>query len=216
MSDIYTQNWVDKSDFVRHIYKLANIRTESMKRIYLTVILSIFLSCSSSQKAIKETKCPKIYKNKFTEILNEKYVTINGKDTTKINEIRYECVYSALYTHKVMYDKYGKWNKEIFPSNRNHPILMWNNIDLLSNGKKYTVLTNGLEEWKNIYASVMILDEEERDVLTEQTEEKIALTNFFGELIKNHNPEKKDFYEVYWKMVDPKRWEQIKEYRKNK
>jgi len=187
-----------------------------MKGIYLTIIFSIFLSCSSSQKAIKETKCPKIYKNKFTEILNEKYVTVNGKDTTKINEIRYECVYSAFYTHKAMYDKYGKWDKEIFPSNRNRPILMWNNIDLLSNGKKYTVLTNGLEEWKHIYASVMILDEEERDVLTEQTEEKIALTNFFGELIKNHNPKKKDFYEVYWKMVDPKRWEQIKKYQKNK
>ena len=23
MSDIYTQNWVDKSDFVRHIYKMV-------------------------------------------------------------------------------------------------------------------------------------------------------------------------------------------------
>lgn len=172
-----------------------------MKGIYLTIILSIFLSCSSSQKAIKETKCPKIYKNKFTEILNEKYITVNGKDTTKINEIRYECVYSAFYTHKVMYDKYGKWDKEIFPSNRNHPILMWNNIDLFSNGKKYTVLTNGLEEWKHIYASVMILDEEERDVLTEQTEEKIALTNFFGELIKNHNPERKIFMKSIGKWL---------------
>ncbi|GAL81556.1 hypothetical protein JCM19274_401 [Algibacter lectus] len=62
----------------------------------------------------------------------------------------------------------------------------------------------------------MILDEKEKDVLTEQNEEKIALTNFFGELIKNHNPEKKDFYEVYWKMVDPKRWEEIKQYQKNR
>lgn len=44
----------------------------------------------------------------------------------------------------------------------------------------------------------------------------MALTNFFGELIKNHNPENKYFYKVYWEMVDPKRWEQIKQYQKNK
>lgn len=185
-----------------------------MKGIYITIILLIFLSCSSSEKVVKETKCTKIYKNKFTEILNGKYVAVNGKDTIKINEIRYECVYSPFYTNKVMYDKYGKWDKEIFPNNRNQPILMWYNIDLLSNGKKYTVLTNGLEERKHVYASVMILDEKERDVLTEQTDEKFALTNFFGELIKNHNPEKKDFYEVYWKMVDPNHWEEIKQYQK--
>jgi len=43
---------------------------------------------------------------------------------------------------------------------------MWKNIDIFSNGKKYTILTNGLEEWKHIYASVMILDKKQRDVLT--------------------------------------------------
>ncbi|PQJ78137.1 hypothetical protein [Polaribacter porphyrae] len=182
-----------------------------MKEVYITIIISVFLSCSSSQKIIKKTKCPKIYKNKFTKILNEKYVVVNNNDTTAINEIRFECVYSAFYTHKVMYDKYGKWNKEIYPSNRKHPILMWENIDLFSNGKHYTILTNGLEEWKYIYASVMILDENEQDVLSEQTEEKTNLTNYFTELIKNHNSEKKDFYEVYWKIVDPKRWKTIKE-----
>ncbi|WJS96570.1 hypothetical protein NYQ10_08930 [Flavobacterium johnsoniae] len=182
-----------------------------MKKNYITIIFFFFLNCSLAQKATIEEKCPKIYENKFTEILNEKYVTVNGKDTTKINEIRYECVYSAFYTHKVMYDKYGKWDKEIFPSNRNHPILVWKNIDLFSNGKRYTILTNGLEEWGHIYASVMILDENERDILTEQTEEKIALTNFFGELLKKHNTRKKAFYEVYWKIVNPKTGEPMRD-----
>ena len=70
-----------------------------MKAVYISIILSVFLSCSSSEKVIKEAKCPKIHKNNFTEILNEKYVAVNGKDTTIINEIRYECVYSTFYTH---------------------------------------------------------------------------------------------------------------------
>jgi hypothetical protein len=186
-----------------------------MKSIYITIIFFIFTSFLSSQIVVKETKCPKIYENKFTEILNEKYIAINNNDTTTINEIRFECVYSSFLTHKVMYDEYGKWNKEIYPNNRKDPILMWKNIDLFSNGKQYTILTNGLEEWKHIYASVMVLDENEKDILSEQTDEKIAITNLFAELIKKHNPEKRNFYKVYWKMVDPKRWETIKEHQKN-
>ena len=53
-----------------------------MKGIYITIILSIFLSCSSSQKAIKETKCPKIYKNKFISVHNFQFsLLLNQKFT---------------------------------------------------------------------------------------------------------------------------------------
>lgn len=186
-----------------------------MKTIYIAVLLSVFLSCASSREVAKP-RCSEIFENNFSEILNEKFIVVNGQDTTKINEIRYECVHSAFYTHKVMYDKYGKWDAEIFQSNRAHPILMWNNVDLFSNGKKYIVLTNGLEEWKHIYASVMILDQNQTDILAGETHEKIALTNFFAQLLKTHNPQKRDFYEVYWKIVDPKRWEQLKQHRQKR
>lgn len=180
-----------------------------MKYILTTVCLSFLLSCAS-HKATKDNKCPKIYKNDFTTILHEKYKTVYNNDTIAFNEIRFECVYSALYTHKVMYDKYGKWNKEIFPSNSKHPILMWENIDLFSNGKKYTVLTNGVEEWQHIYASVMIFDDAKTDVLSDASPVKVSLTNLFADLIKSHNTEKNDFYETYWNLVDPKRLEYLK------
>lgn len=180
-----------------------------MKFTYIIIIFFIVSGCSSSQKVIKETKCPKIYKNDFTEILNEKYVTISNNDTVKFNEIRFECVYSAFYTHKVMFDKFGKWDKAIYPSNENHPILKWENVDLYSNGKKYTVFTNGMEEWKHIYASVMIFDKNGTDLLSNESSEIDSLTNYFADLIKKHKIDKKDFYEIYWKMVDPEHWENI-------
>ena len=113
-----------------------------------------------------------------------------------------------------MYDKFGKWNKAIYPSNRMHPILMWEKIDLFSNGNEYTILTNGLEEWKHIYSSIMVFDENETDLLSSSSSEKEAITNFFADLLKNHNTEKRDFYEIYWKMVDQNRREIIKEYQK--
>ena len=71
-------------------------------------------------------------------------------------------------------------------------------------------MTDGLEEWKHIYASIMVFDEKETDLLSENSPEKQKLTNYFAQLLKNQNLEKKDFYEVYWKMVDPNRWEIMK------
>ncbi len=184
-----------------------------MKYPLLALVYFVFFSCFPS-KDFKTPKCRKIYKNNFKKIITEKYKTIYNNDTVSYNEIRFECVYSAIYTHKAMYDKYGKWDKEIFPSNRNRPILMWENIDLFSNGKEYTVLTNGLEEWKHIYASVMIFDNNQNDLLSNSSTEKTALTALFSDMIKSNNPQKKDFYKVYWQTVDPERWNIIKQNQK--
>ena len=90
---------------------------------------------------------------------------------------------------------------------------MWEKVDLFSDGKKYIVFTNGIEEWKHIYASVMVFDENEIDLLSDNSKEKEKLTNFFAESIKNLNTKEKFFYELYWKMVDPdhlKLWLDIK------
>ena len=185
-----------------------------MKSIYIfTIIILSFFNCSSSKN--KLNKCPRIYKNNFTEILNEKHITIYENDTIAYNEIRFQCVYSALNTHKVMYDKYGKWDSEIYPSNSTHPILMWTKIDLFSNEKEYTIFTFGIESFKHMYASVMVFDEDGKDVLSEQNDEKIRITKFFADLIKNHDLKKKDFYETYWTIVNPERWEFIKKYSSN-
>jgi hypothetical protein len=173
-----------------------------MKLSYL-LLLFIALSCATTPKTIvSEDKCPKIYKNNFTEILTEKNKTIRDNDTATYNEIRFECVFSAFYTHKVMYDKFGKWDKALFLKNKKHPILLWENVDLFSNGKKYNVITDGIEEWKHIYASVMVFDEKENDLLSNDLNEKEKLTNYFADLIKHHKNGKVDFYEIYWKTVN--------------
>lgn len=181
-----------------------------MKQVFLIISLLLIISCSSSNKIVVKDKCPKIYKNHYTEIINEKYETIYKNDTIKYNEIRFECVISAFYTHKIMYDKFGKWSKAIYPKNKKLPILMWENVDLFSNGKIYNVLTNGIEEWEHIYASVMIFDENNKDLLDIESSEREKLTNYFAKLIRRNNSNNQNFYEIYWKMVDPQKWERIK------
>lgn len=181
-----------------------------MKTIITGLLIFVVLGCSSSEKVTQQNKCPEIYKNDFTEIRNEKYETVYNKDTITFNEIRFECVYSSLYTKKVMFDKFGKWNKTVYPSNKKQPILIWKEVDLFSNGKKYDVFTNGNEGRKHIYAAVMVFDESEADLLAMDSPERENLTNYFAALLKSHDTENTDFYEIYWKMVDPEKWERIK------
>jgi hypothetical protein len=62
----------------------------------------------------------------------------------------------------------------------------------------------------------LVFDKKNKDLLSDQSEYKTKLIEYFSEMIKTNNSKKRDFYEIYWKTVDPKRWEQIKQYQKNK
>ena len=73
-------------------------------------------------------------------------------------------------------------------------------------------MADGVEEWKNIYASVMVFDNEGNDILSDSSSEKLAITEVLADLIRNNDDRKREFYEIYWKMVDPKHWKTLKRY----
>ncbi|MCH2194089.1 hypothetical protein [Kordia sp.] len=162
-------------------------------------------------------KCDNILKNDFSQVINDHFVSIVNKDTLIINEIKYRCVYSAFYTKKAMYDRFGRWNKAVFPyKGAQSPNLIWNNIQLLDDvDKKFTVIARGLESRQTIYASMMILDENGRDMLAEKAPYRFRLTELFGHYIKN-NSRNEHFYEAYWTTFNPERWKKIQEYKRSK
>lgn len=173
-----------------------------MKRIYMLLLL-LLTTFSFSQKVDKNNQCPKIYKNNYTKILHEKYVTVNEKDTVTFNELRYECVYAYSYTQCGMFDKFGKWSQMLFPANNKYPILMWEKVNLFNDGKKYDVFAYGVEEWKHIYASVMVLDENGVDLLAENSPKLEKLKSYFGNLIKQSNIEKSNFSLAFKEYILP-------------
>ncbi|MBC8755739.1 hypothetical protein H2O64_13770 [Kordia sp. YSTF-M3] len=162
-------------------------------------------------------KCDKILKNDFTQIVNDHFISVAGKDTIVLNEIKYLCVYTAFYTKKAMYDRYGKWHKSILPYPGSHrPNLVWNNIKLLDNvDKKFTVIARGYEGQRAMYASMMILDEQGKDMLHADAPYRFQLVELFGSYIKN-NSSNRGFYKAYWTTFDPERWKQIQEHKRRK
>ncbi|NCO63312.1 MAG: hypothetical protein GW839_03275 [Flavobacteriales bacterium] len=177
-------------------------------KIKFLIIFFFIVACVSNRKVVK--RCPNFFVNDFTEVLIKEHKTTEEKDIIIVNELRFECVFSALYSHKVMYDKFGAWDEVIYPAKIIHPVLSWKNVDLFSNGEKYNVFTYGVEEWKHIYVSVVVLDENENDLLNSTSNKKDVLIKYFTNMIKNNNAEKVGFYEKYWSQIDPKRWEWIK------
>lgn len=188
-----------------------------MKNSIFTIIIALLLISCSSTKIKTEKRCKLILKNDYKTILEEKLESVVDNDTIVLNEVKYECMHTAMYTKKGMYDRFGKWNKEIYPKGRNHPILLWNNVKLFPNDTtEFIVAANGLESVETIYASVLVFDKKNKDLLSDESEYKTKLIDYFSEMIKTNNSKKEDFYEIYWKTVDPKLWEQIKQYQKNK
>ena len=187
-----------------------------MKNLTFTLIITFILtSCSSTQK-ISEKRCKSTSKNDYEYILEDKFESIVNDNKILLNEIKYKCVYSSFYTQKGMYDKFGKWNKLIYPKGSHHPILVWNNVKLFPNDTtEFIVAANGLESTKTIYASILVFDKKNNDLLTEHSGYKQKLIEYFSKMIKSNNSKKRDFYEKYWKTVNPEHWEYLKQFKKN-
>ena len=183
--------------------------------LLLLITLLISFSCSSQKSTEKTTEkgvgvaqktanpnTPYIYKNGFLNYNILKIPVIQKNDTITLNELKFNAVFSAMYTKKVMYDKFGKWTKEIRPNNERHPILLWENVKLFEDENKlFNVYANGDENWNEIYASVLVYDDQNNDCLQENNLLKEKIVNYFSKGIQNLN-NKKEFYDIYWKSVN--------------
>ncbi|MCG7282017.1 hypothetical protein MHJ94_12030 [Chryseobacterium taklimakanense] len=182
--------------------------------LLLLISLLILFGCSSqSTNKTKEKgigiaqktanpNTPYIYKKGFLNYNILKIPVIQKNDTITLNELKFNAVFSAMYTKKVMYDKFGKWTKEIRPNNEPHPILLWENVKLFEDENKlFSVYASGDENWNEIYASVLVYDDQKNDCLKENNLLKEKVVNYFSNGIQNLN-NNQEFYDIYWKSVN--------------
>jgi len=114
-----------------------------------------------------------------------------------------------------MYNLFGEWHKGVNPDNNKHrTYLIWENIDLLSNNDRYTVVTFGVEKLDDIFSSVMVFDKEGKDILSENSEIKSKVIDFFSkEIRKKKNKKMKTiFYQKYIKQFKPEYWKKYKNF----
>jgi len=183
----------------------------------LLLLITLFLSLSCSvQKSINQSEekaigiaqktanpnVPYVYKKGFLNYNILETTVIQKNDTITLNELKFNAVSSAKYIKKAMYDKFGKWTKEIRQNNERHPILLWENVRLFEDQNKlFNVYANGNENWYEIYASVLVYDAEKNDCLKKGNTLRERIIDYFSKSIQNLN-DKKDFFDVYSKSIN--------------
>lgn len=175
----------------------------SLKSFAQNIKINKEKSVGSAQKTYNPNT-PFIYKKGFKNynILTKQIVKKNN-DTTELNELKFNAVLSAMYTKQLMYEKFGKWSKEVRPNiDESHPILVWEKVKLFENeDKRYSVFANGDENWNEIYASVLVFDENNNDCLSASYPNKEKIIEYFSNGIRGLS-DGKDFYKIYWQSVN--------------
>lgn len=141
----------------------------------------------------KKGNYPFIHKNGYKSYEITKSKTVKDRDSIFTNELKFYATYSSFYTRQSMYEKFGDWDKNLFIRGENSPFLIWEKVKLFADKENhYTVIAGGFEcttcdvNLKNIYASIMVLDENKNDCLTDKNPKlKKEIINFFSNGIRN-------------------------------
>lgn len=168
-----------------------------MKKIISFLLFSfILVGCASK----KPRNCPQILQNNYVDITYDKIK--NSRNDSVYYEVSFECVASSFYSKKVLFDHFGMWGRSYFVGENIHPILIWENVDLLGDGKKYFIYAGGTEKYQYTNTSFMVFDENYKDVLTQKSKERDQIVQFLSNLIKNNDPTNKEFQEKYNKLFN--------------
>ncbi|WP_157358295.1 hypothetical protein [Winogradskyella sp. J14-2] len=186
--------------------------------LFISIItLFCFYNCATKRykkSKFHDGKCEYLYVDDFsgTSISTSDFIV--QKDTISVSALKFECTYSAFYTSWVMYNNYGEWNDGVQPENSYNTYLIWKDIDLFSNGGKYTVVTYGAEKPSDIYSSLMVFDDKGRDMLFENSGVKTKLIDLFSTEIRKKKKKKLKsiFHQKYIKQFRPEFWETYKTY----
>jgi hypothetical protein len=114
-------------------------------------------------------------------------------------------------TSKIAFDNFGKWTETTTEFNSNIPQFTYQNTDILKNNKKYTLYTNGKESSNQLYASISITDGLNNDMLSEDSQEKEALINYFANAIREKKVVESKFDVTYFLEKNPQYINRIKQ-----
>lgn len=177
-----------------------------MKYLSVTIIVFLILSSCKTSRTIYENPIE-------MELVNRQFVI--GSDSTSFKEMRLYYGNGAMQIAQIMFDNHGRWDQAVYPEGNQIPLLIWEKVDLLSNGIEYDVFADGIETNTDMYAALMVFDNKNNDALSESSIERDTLTKHFM-ILAETAIDSSGFYEQYWKMVDPQHWEFLERVRKEK
>ena len=158
-----------------------------IQNIISALFVILFITDCASPKIMKTANpnIPYTYVNGFKDCVIKPHLSIQDKDSVYVNELKFNAVYCAMYSQKIMYDRFGKWNKVIAMGKGHSTILLWEKVNLFKNNNElYDVVATSTENWKEIYAGVMVFNSKNEDCLSEKSTTKDSIVKYFSDGIK--------------------------------
>ena len=175
--------------------------------VFVCILLTL-VGCAPLNNS-NQSSCLEHPKNDYSFITESQFKSVVNKDTIVSTELKYQCVYSALYIPKGMYDRFGKWT-EVIRQEGHRGILLWRNVKLFKfDASLYNVAAYSEENLTESYSAVIVFDDKNKDQLSADSEKRKDLSIYFSTLIRSNNENKKDFYPAYWKEIDLKKYRKI-------
>ncbi len=171
---------------------------------YFCLLMILCTLTSFAQNKANGDKCIEVHLGFLPKTTLDQHII-----TKQFVEIRFKCNRTAFLTSKLMYDQFGGWNLATQSQNKyGTKVLVWEAIDLFDDGKKYTIYTGGAETTKEMFASVMVVDELGADALADDAQ-NMKIIKYFVDSINYEDRNDKKFYKAYWTTFDPKNWAKI-------
>lgn len=144
-----------------------------LELLFLLLIPSILLTSCGTPKEVLN-----YYNMMDVEYQVVPVPIVTQGDTTYINELRFYNLVSARDVQIALYNAYGKWD-DMYAGKYNPMInqLVWNKVNLLAQDTEYLLIADGEESGTEYFASVMIFNSENKDVLTQSNPNYTALVD---------------------------------------
>jgi hypothetical protein len=157
--------------------------------VFMVILALAFLSCHSAKQNVVASN------HDSYSIIESKIVS--DQDTIIVSELRMYEIKSALDGTRLMFENYGPWNEKSegkYQTNINQ--MAWFNVKLFEDDRTYFVISDGTETDVSYFASLIILDSENRNCLSRAHPLRKELVNLMLEKL-NKLSNSSDSYDLF-------------------
>lgn len=180
------------------------------KNIFFIILILIF-SCKSTTDSAKKVDC-KTYAIKSVNQIYETNYTLNINGLSKDFIQLGFCTYNPSVVSQIIYDDFGQWDKIIYEESTKKPLLFWENIYFEKIKSKVNIISSSSYD---SLSWILIYNNDSFDYLSSESIHKKIITEYIiNKINTNTNRKESSFYEIYWRNLNPERWQEIMRYRK--
>lgn len=163
------------------------------KILSLLFVICFFtlITCKSSKMDYRVDECFS-YRIETEEQIT--WSTVTFKEAAKeLNQVRY-CTHHPFILGELLFEELGHWDAIYVDKNKKSVLLFWQNIKIKGIDKPFTY---GTTTYDDCLSSIIVLDENDNDMLSPESEYRDILLENFRDRINSYDTKKRSTFSQY-------------------